>query len=405
MRDIPALKMNFRFEADVPAPTSIQKNDADRNAAIQSDFDQNRPLEILEATIAAPDKKRVLAVYRKAEDQTAQYRLDMYSADGKLLRKITPNGLAVHFPDTIVWSPAGTSAAFVGTARIGQTNALPETAPTPPDIGLSANDAANSDTNSAANSNSNPNVNVSAPVRDSAQPVLTFRTEQLYICNSDGGELKLLTQNEGLIYFYFVWSPDNQTLATLAATWQEWRYGQALAARNGEIFIPRGRPRLVERTGRVRLLDDRITPVQPVWSPDSAKIALAFDTEVRVYDAIGDAPTQAAIPVRNQLLISSKAFDDELKRQELGGNGNVSTNTSAAANTPANNPAPQDINTLPDERTLVSYNPIVELEWPDDKILYLQTGYIKEMKDAANSARSYLRWHRLLLSPQPVKLN
>jgi hypothetical protein len=37
-------------------------------------------------------------------------------------------------------------------------------------------------------------------------------------------------------------------------------------------------------------------------------------------------------------------------------------------------------------------------------MLYLQTGYIKQMKNEADSARSYLRWHRLILSPHSVAL-
>jgi hypothetical protein len=413
MRDVPALKLNFRFESDVPAPSVPAQNNTDeRNAAIQADFDQNRAQEVVEKMIASPDKKRILAVYRKVEDQQAEYRLDMYSGDGKLLRKITPNGMAVHFPDTIVWSPAGTNVAFVGMTRSGQPNSIPETtAPTPPDIGLDTNTPSNNDANSNSNSNTNENTNanISTPTPEPPRSVLTFRTEQIYVCNSEGGDLKLLTQNEGLIYFYFVWSPDNSALATLAATWQEWRYGQSVANQKGEIFIPAGRPRLVEKTGRERLLDDKITQVQPVWSPDSAKIALGYDKEIRIYDAIGDAPTQAAIPIRNQLLISSKTFDDELKRKELSGNSNsnanVNINTNVNANSSANTAVNQDINTLPDENTLVSFNPVVQLEWTEDKMLYLQTGYIKEMKDAANSARSYLRWHRLLFSPQPVKIN
>ena len=410
LRDVSALKLNFRFEADVPAPTVPAQNAEERNNAIQADFDQTRAQEALEKTIPSPDKKRFLAVYRKIEDQQAEYRLDMYAADGKLLRKITPNGLAVHFPDTIVWSPDNTTVAFVGVLRVGQTNAAPaETAPTPPSLETNTT----TETNSETNANFNANVIVSAPTIEPPKSVLTFRTEQLYICNSEGGDLKLLTQNEGLIYFYFVWSPNSSALATLAVTWQEWRYIQAQANQHAEIFVPAGRPRLIEKTGRARLLDDRITPVQPVWSPDSSKIALAFsdnsNREIRIYDTIGDAPTQAAIPLRTQLLLSSKTFDEELKRKEQSGatnaNANANVATNANTNAQANTAANQDVNTLPDENTLVSFNPIVQLEWTEDKMLYLQTGYIKEMKETANSVRSYLRWHRLMFSPQAIKIN
>jgi hypothetical protein len=41
------------------------------------------------------------------------------------------------------------------------------------------------------------------------------------------------------------------------------------------------------------LLDDELTEALPVWSPDSSKIADAFDTDVMIYDAALDKPTQA----------------------------------------------------------------------------------------------------------------
>ena len=37
------------------------------------------------------------------------------------------------------------------------------------------------------------------------------------------------------------------------------------------------------------------------------KVAAAFDTQIRVYDA-GEQTRQAAIPLRNQLLISSQTY-------------------------------------------------------------------------------------------------
>jgi hypothetical protein len=139
-----------------------------------------------------------------------------------------------------------------------------------------------------------------------------------------------------------------------------------------------------------------VTKVHPVWSPDSAKVAVAFDKEVRIYDAVGDAPTQAAIPLRNQLLISSQKFDNDLRAKEQGANAAPP----AAANANSN----ADVSALPDENSLVSFNPITDLEWVEPAMLYVQTGYVREMKNAADSARSYLRWHRLIFSPQAVAL-
>jgi hypothetical protein len=396
LRDVPALKLNFRFEADVPAPSTVNEQQAneERVQSVQNDFDTNRAGEVLDKTLVSPDKNRVLAVYHKAEDSPAQYRLDMYAPDGRLLRKITPNGFAVHFPDTIVWSPDSNNVAFVGMVRLGNVNPSPTPATeAPPATDANANTETNANADANADANANANANAAAPGAPTPEPpasVLTFRTEQIYLCNADGGDLKPLTQNEGMIYFYFAWSPDSAALVALAATWQEWRFEQAQADQRGEIFTPSGRPRLVEKNGRVRLLDDRPTRVQPVWSPDSAKIAAAIDKEIRIFDAIGDAPTQASIPLRNQLLISSQKYDEDLRRKERG--ETVDANANANLN----------IATLPDENSLVSFNPIIRLEWTEPGMLYLQTGFVKELKDATQSARSFLRWHRLIFSPQAV---
>ena len=402
LRDVPALRLNFRFETDVPAPTVNQPAQTEeRNAAVQADFDTNRVQEVLDKTITSPDKQRVLAVYHKTEDAPSEFRLDMYSPDGKLLRKITYDGMAVHFADTIVWSPDSSTFAFVAMTRANPANptATPteNQANTNSQVNANTNiENANADANANAEANTDANAAVSpTPATEAPKSVLTFRTEQIYIANREGADLKPITQNEGLIYFYFGWSPDSKALAALAATYQEWNYLQYQADSKSEVFTPAGRPRLVEKTGRERRLDDNLTNVRPVWSPDSAKVAVGFDKQVRIYDAIGDAPTQAAIPLRNQLLISSKTFDDNLQRQLDGlvnGNANAPTNTS------------QETATLPDENQLVSFNPIISLEWTQDSLLYLQTGYIKQMKNETDSARSYLRWHRLIFSPQAAAL-
>ncbi len=405
LRAVPALRLNFRFETDVPAPTVNQPAQMEeRNVAVQADFDQNRAQESLDKTLTSPDRQRVLAIYHRTGDLPSEFRLDMYSADGKLLRRITYDGMAVHFAETIVWSPDSNTVAFVAMIRANQSNPLP-LPPTPAENQANTNSELNTEANVAntnadanANADANVNGNVAAPTATPAieapKVVLTFRTEQIYVCNREGAEIKPVTQNEGLIYFYFLWSPDSSALAALATTYQEWNFLQYQAESKDELFTPAGRPRLVEKTGRERRLDDNLTIVRPVWSPDSAKIAVAFDKQVRIYDAIGDAPTQAAIPLRNQLLISSKAFDENLQRQLEGAeNTNAPTNTS------------QETATLPDENSLVSFNPIINLEWTADELLYLQTGYIKQMKNETDSARSYLRWHRLVFSPQASLIN
>ena len=234
---------------------------------------------------------------------------------------------------------------------------------------------------------------------------MTFRTEQIYLCNSDGDGLKPLTQNEGLKYFYYIWSPDSSSLAALAAKFNEWQYLQFSAEQKGEVFVPVGRLRLIEKSGRERRLDDAPTQVRPVWSPDSAKVAVAFDKQVRIYDAIGETPTQAGIVLRNELLSSSQIYDKQQQLQQESGNVNGNTNGNANANTvsPISTPVDNSISTLPDENTLVSFNPIITLDWEQDSLLYLQTGYVREFKNGEGS-RSYLRWHRLALSPQAIAL-
>src|SRR6187200_1936396 len=65
IRDTPAVRLNFRYEGDVPAPTldASKATDGERNTAIQSDFDTNRPQELIDRTVASPDAKHVAVVY------------------------------------------------------------------------------------------------------------------------------------------------------------------------------------------------------------------------------------------------------------------------------------------------------------------------------------------------------
>ena len=133
--------------------------------------------------------------------------------------------------------------------------------------------------------------------------------------------------------------------------------------------------------------------MQPVWSPDSAKVAVAFDTQIRIYDAVGTNPTQAAISLRNQLLISSQAYDRDQQRQAQSSNTDVDTLANTA--TPI-----QPLTTLPDEKLLVSYNPIVELAWTAEDLIYLKTAYVKRPINDPVGVTSFARWHRLALTSQ-----
>ena len=404
LKDVAAVRLNYRYEADVPPPDAPKDaTREDRHAAVQTDFDASRPQEVLDKTITSPDAKRVLAVYHKAGDMPSEFRLDMYTGDGRILKKITSDLMAVHFPDTIRWSPDSSTLAFVAMIRgatVDETSTAPVADPETSTAPSTQNTPAppitpEADANVEANADANANIATATPTPAAPTGILTFRTEQIYICNLDGDGAKAITQNEGLIYFYYVWSPDSSALAALAAKSIEWKYLNDRADLSGEMFVPVGRPRVIEKNGRERRLDDALTAVQPVWSPDSSKIACAFDNQVRIYDAGGNAPTQAAIPLRNSLLISSQAYDrDQAAKLEANTAGDANAATAQNSNTAV---APT---TLPDEKTLVSYNPIVALNWTADDLLYFETAYIKRMKNEADSVTSFPRWHRLVLTPQ-----
>jgi hypothetical protein len=395
LKDAAAARLNFRYEADVPAPAEPSKpaQAEDINASIQADFAQNRSDEILDATIASPDSKRILAIYHRGSDQPSEFRMDMYSADGRVLKRITPDSMAVHFRETVRWAPDSSAVAFVATTRAKSDEAQQQIPAAPAVDPAELEPVPGLDANVTPDPNANNAAPASTPM-PAAETVLTFRSEQIYLCGSDGDNLRPLTQNEGLIYFYYVWSPDSTMLAALAATSREWQIMFDRAESAGEVFAPIGRPRLIERNGRERRLDDGLTKVQPVWSPDSSKVAAGFDTQVRIYDAGGNPPTQAAIPLRNQLLISSGAYD---RQQAEKLNAPVDANAASATNTNAAQPT-----TLPDPATLASFNPIVTLNWTADDLLYLETAAVKRMKIEADSAISFSRWHRLVLTPQPA---
>ena len=81
-----------------------------------------------------------------------------------------------------------------------------------------------------------------------------------------------------------------------------------------------------------------------------------------------------------------------------------SSNTDQNSNTGASpTPEEQPLSTLPDEKLLVSFNPIVELGWTADDLLYLKTAYIRRMKNEADSVTSFARWHRLVLTAQATQ--
>ncbi len=413
---VPAVRMNYRYEADVPAPTlNAGDQSAVRNAAVQADFDGTRPAEILDRTLTSPDEKSVLAIYHRLSDPTDEYRLDMYLPDGKVLKQITPDSMSVSWPETISWSPDSSAVAFAGKTRAVRTD--PATASD--GLGDQIAPAAAAIPESEVMGNSVPEAVPASPSPLPSPPpasnVLTFASEQIYVCGPDGNGLKALTMNDGLKYFYFSWSPDSTMLAALALTSREYdadvRPAQLMSSptpkpKTEPVAPPpppptvrpsTGRLRIIEKNGRERRLDDAKTAVEPVWSPDSTKVAAAvsfisqssdpkvpaaFDAQVRIYDAAGTSPTQAAIPLRLPLLLSSHAYD-------RGSTGSAATGNE------------QPLTTLPEVRDLRSLGPISALAWTADEILYFKTTLTQQKIGEADSPLGLPRWHRLLFSPQP----
>jgi hypothetical protein len=210
--------------------------------------------------------------------------------------------------------------------------------------------------------------------------VASFDTEQIYICNRDGYDLKPLTSREGLIYFYFVWAPDGHALAALACKEDEWN------GRERQGKLPAGRPRLIAISGSERLLDDALTDALPVWSPDGSKIATAFDTDVAIYDAGGKTPTQGRLPLGEQLIAASVVYDQRTTTRKANKNANANSGTHTVSSTP----------TVP-----ASFNPIVRLEWRSPEMLYFQTAYVRLMPETIST---FQRWHLLNLSAQAAVL-
>jgi len=363
LADVPAERLAYSFTADVDAPPVAQDNKETKLKPIQDDFDSRRKDDRLLRTVVSPDGQRALALYDTGDTQEGEFRVDMYAADGRFLRNITPPELSGAFPATASWSPDGKSFAFIGRKSLTKptpSEMIPEVRATP----------------------SGTVMPMPTPtVAPNFAPVPVFDTEQIYISDRDGFQLRPLTTRNGLIYFYLAWSPDSHALSALACPENEWD------AREREHKLPAGRPRLIEVDGRERLLDDGLTDAGPVWSPDSSKIATGFEENVKIYDAVSTTPTQAEIPLRDALLSASAAYDEkslQSKKSNENSSGKGDQNKSAPAQSSSATP--------------VSFNPIVRLNWSEDKTLYIETAYIRIY--ANEPVNTFQRWHRLSLTRQ-----
>jgi len=369
LRDVPAQRLAYRLEPDTTLPVENKDDAGSKLAAVQTDFTTRRPDDALLRTVASPDGQRVLALYGTEDQSSSAFRIDLYAADGKFLRNLTPPDFSCVFPESVVWSPDGNWMSF-----IARKHATPSPTPTPPPELVPEPEASP----------------VPSPsIAPAFAPVPVFNTEQIYLANRDGYDMRPVTSREGLIYFYFAWAPDSHALVALACKEDEWD------ARERQYKLPAGRPRLIALDGKERLLDDRLTEALPVWSPDAAKVATGFENEremdVSIYDAGTATPTQARIPVREALIAASIAYEAKTGKRDAGGQKNASgqpggTTVSATA---AGSPPP-------------SFNPIVNLEWVKPERLYFQTAYVRLFPNEPTN--TFQRWHLLVLSPQAVVL-
>ena len=357
LRDVPAQRLAYRFDADVAIPPSVTSQDADdKIEAIQLDFNSRRQDDALVRTVRSPEGQRALVLYGVTDEPSQEFHIDLYSADGRFLRNLTPPDLACVFPETVAWSPDGNFITFIAHKGV-----KPTPKPTPP--GETPLEGPEGDASPL------PSI---APA---FAAVALFSTEQIYICNRDGYDLKPLTSREGLIYFYASWAPDNHALVAMACKESEWD------GREKQFKLATGRPRLITPDGKERLLDDELTEALPVWSPDSSKVATAFDADVMVYDAATNKPTQARIRLANALIAASRGYEE--KNAGAGKNENKSGNAGQAA--------------IP-----ASFNPIIRLEWTSPEKLFFETAYVRLIPN--DPINTFQRWHLLILSPQAAVL-
>ena len=359
LRDVPARNLAYRLTPDVSPPSSI--DNADENfGPVANYFSSKRTDDALLRTIVSPDGRRVLAVYGTADEPGSVFRIDLFSSDGTFLRNLIPPDLSCVFPETVAWSPDGNFINFIARRRV-----IPSPTPTPPN---------EPEPDPSASPLPSPSI---APLFPA---VASFNTEQIYICNRDGYDLKPLTSRDGLIYFYFVWAPDSHAMAALACKEEEWN------AREQQQKLPAGRPRLIGLDGTERLLDDGLTDALPVWSPDASKVATAFDSDVAIYDSGGKTPTQGRLPLGEQLIQASVVYEEKTATKKTSDNANATPSPAASAS----------------QSVPPSFNPIVRLEWRAPETLYFQTAYVRLMR--TETINTFQRWHMLSLSAQAAIL-
>src|SRR5437588_2829063 len=163
--DVAAERLAYTFSPDTDAPPDAQSKEETRLKPIQDDFDTRRKDDRLLRTVISPDGQRALALYDTGETQEGEFRIDMYAADGRFLRNLTPPELSGAFASTARWSPDGKAIAFIGRKSLTQATPpemIPEVRALP-----------------------SPTVTPTPTVAPIFAPVPVFDTEQIYICDRD----------------------------------------------------------------------------------------------------------------------------------------------------------------------------------------------------------------------------
>jgi hypothetical protein len=398
LRDVPADRLAFRFEPDVAEqslPEYLRGDETEEPlATIKATFETQRTNDALIRTVLDPTRQRALVLYgtKDTSESNTDFRIDLYSTEGQFIRNVLPADLTGVFPAEVAWSPDGQRMLFSGV-RTPSAQASPtpiDAAPLTPDL-------------------SQPPAGVDQPAapEPSAAPIIasvqTFRTEQVYTGDRDGFNLRPLTSREGLIYFKLAWSPDGQQVAALACREDEWESQRKKGA------LPAGRPRLITLEGQERLLDDRTTPVAPVWSPDGSKVATAFDYDIAVYDGAGTSPTGGGLSLREPLRAASVEYDARVfKKAEPHSGASQSNQKQTNAQTPgiqqptATPSSTQGSTQSAGEAVLISLNPFVRLEWVEPETLLAETAFVRFYSNDPVPTFKYTRWHVLRVSPQAV---
>jgi hypothetical protein len=149
--------------------------------------------------------------------------------------------------------------------------------------------------------------------------------------------------------------------------------------------------------------------VRPVWSPDGAKVATAFDYDIAVYDAGSSAPTAGGLPLAEPLRAASVEYDERVfKRGGPQANGAGAAHDKGAAGGASNaagGAAQAAAGQAAGEAVLISLNPVVRLEWEEPETLYAQTAFVRFYRNEALPTFKYTRWHVVHVSAQAALLS